>query len=143
LSSIVDKARVAATNEVKKVGILIFLGVELLFFGIIFGVPITLDTNVGRVFAVLGFVLTLIGAVGGIITYYEVYNDYLTANIPELQATRVITAVKTPLPKVHMLEEIKPRTVQAADLWVEAPLPVAKPKTRRQKAAASATTAAP
>jgi hypothetical protein len=143
LSSIVDKARVAATNEVKKVGILIFLGVELLFFGIIFGVPITLDTNVGRVFAVLGFVLTLIGAVGGIITYYEVYNDYLTANIPELQATRVITAVKAPLPKVHMLEEIKPRTVQAADLWVEAPLPVAKPKTRRQKAAASTTTAAP
>ncbi len=143
MASIVDKARIAATNEVKKVGILIFLGVELLFFGIIFGVPITLDTNVGRVFAVLGFVLTLIGSVGGIITYYEVYNDYLTANIPELQATRVLTAVKTPLPKVHMLEEIKPRTVQAADLWVQAPLPVAKPRTRKQKAAASSSTAAP
>ncbi len=143
MSSIIDKARIAATNEVKKVGILIFLGVELLFFGIIFGVPITLDTNVGRVFAVLGFVLTLIGSVGGIITYYEVYNDYLTANIPELQATRVITAVKTPLPKVQMLEEIKPRTVQAADLWVQAPLPIAKPRTRRQRATASASTAAP
>lgn len=143
MASIVDKARIAATNEVKKVGILIFLGVELLFFGIIFGVPITLDTNVGRVFAVLGFVLTLIGSVGGIITYYEVYNDYLTANIPELQATRVLTAVKTPLPKVQMLEEIKPRTVNAADLWVQAPLPVAKPRTRRQKAATSSSAAAP
>ncbi len=141
MSSIIDKARIAATNEVKKVGILIFLGVELLFFGIIFGVPITLDTNVGRVFAVLGFVLTLIGSVGGIITYYEVYNDYLTANIPELQATRVLTAVKTPLPKVQMLEEIKPRTVQAADLWVEAPLPVAKPRTRKQRASATSTAA--
>ena len=146
MSSIIDKARIAATNEVKKVGILIFLGVELLFFGIIFGVPITLDTNVGRVFAVLGFVLTLIGSVGGIITYYEVYNDYLTANIPELQATRVLTAVQTPLPKlpkVQMLEEIKPRTVQAADLWVQAPLPIAKPRTRRQKAAATSSAAAP
>jgi len=143
LSSIIDKARIAATNEVKKVGILIFLGVELLFFGIIFGVPITLDTNIGRVFAVLGFVLTLIGSVGGIITYYEVYNDVLTANIPELQATRVIQAVQTPLPKVQMLEEIKPRTVHASDLWVQAPLPIAKPRTRRQKAAASSSTAAP
>ncbi len=141
MASIVDKARIAATSEVKKVGILIFLGVELLFFGIIFGVPITLDTNVGRVFAVLGFILTLIGSVGAIITYYEVYNDYLTANIPELQATRVLTAVKTPLPKVHMLEEIKPRTVQASDLWVQAPLPVAKPRTRKQRASATSTAA--
>ena len=135
----------AATSEVKKVGILIFLGVELLFFGIIFGVPVVLDVNIGRVFAVLGFILTLIGSVGAIITYYEVYNDVLTANIPELQATRVLTAVKTPLvaPKIQMLEEtIRPRTVQASDLWVQAPLPIAKPKTRRQKTAA-ATTAAP
>ncbi len=135
----------AATSEVKKVGILIFLGVELLFFGIIFGVPVVLDVNIGRVFAVLGFILTLIGSVGAIITYYEVYNDVLTANIPELQATRILTAVKAPLmaPKIQMLEEtVSPRTVQAADLWVQAPLPVAKPRTRRQKAAA-ATTAAP
>jgi len=133
----------AATSEVKKVGILIFLGVELLFFGIVFGVPITLDVNVGRIFAVLGFILTLIGSVGAIITYYEVYNDVLTANIPELQATRVLTAVKAPPPKMQMLEEtIRPRTVTAADLWVQAPLPIAKPRTRRQKAAAS-TTAAP
>ncbi len=141
MTSIIDKARSAATNEVKKISILIFLGVQLLFFGIIFGVPVTLDLNLGRVMAVLGFVLTLIGSVGAIITYYEVYNDYLTANIPELQANRVLSSVHAP--KVQVLEEgeevVKPRTVRAEDLWVETPLPEAKPRTaRRQKQSAAA-----
>ncbi len=138
MSSILEKAKLAATSEVKKVALLIFIGVELLLFGVIFGVPITLDTNLGRVLAVLGFILTLVGSVGAIITYYEVYNDYITANIPELQAKRVLTSVAAP--KVRMLDEepeaVRPRTVEAADLW-PAPFAEAKPKTRRHKQTAA------
>ncbi len=136
MASILEKAREAANAEAKKITVLIFIGVLLLLFGVVFGVPITLDVNLGRVLAVLGFILTLIGAVGAIITYYEAYNDYLMANVPALQSNRVMANVTAP--KVHMLEEVeevvKPPAVKKEDLQADAPLPEPKAKQpRRQK----------